>query len=172
MHSEEHDATITNNDDPQLGDAIGSLFINFALLNSNINSALSALLSLNLVQEKALVLPLQPKQKIDLIKAFTNEYWGKEGISAINSLYKDTEKLIDFRNKLAHGDMVLSEEGGTVSLATYRGKNRFNPKLTAIPSDIVSHNAMHCLFLAKEFRRLAMSINDQFATETNSPLHP
>ena len=157
----EHDALLRLDKDKALADAIGSLFINFALFNSHLNSALTAQLKLTLEQARALVLPLQPRPKIEMISWYAKQHWSKEAFEEVKYICNLARALADFRNDIAHCDMVLPDPSGEVHLASYAGSNRFDPKLRPMPVDDVAHNAMHALHLAREFRSLAIAILEE-----------
>lgn len=168
MQSEEHGAGFIDQSDG-LADAIGSLFINFALFNSHLNAALSAIYGLSLQQARSFVLPLHPRTKIEGITAYAKHHWEEKDAAYLKEICSTASQITNYRNTIAHGDMIKSEECHTVRLATYKGKHRFDPKLTPIPADAVAHNAMVCLHLGKEFRRLAICISEDRSFERPHP---
>ena len=153
----EHGAAIRE-EDIALANAIGSLFINFALFNSHLNGALSTLLNLSLEQARALIIPLMPRPKLEMLQGYTKVHWEKAKADEVKYICKLGMALTDYRNNIAHGDMILSDPTGPVHLALYKGNTRFNPKLVPIPADEVEHNAMHAMYLAREFRKLGLCI--------------
>lgn len=164
----EHDAHIRP-EDTELANAIGSLFINFALFNAHLNGALSALLKLSLEQARGFVVPMQPRPKLEMIQGYTKLHWDEKDAMEAKHICKLGLEMTDYRNNIAHGDMVLSDPDGPVHLALYKGANRFKPKLTPIPTEEVSHNAMHCLHLAREFRTFGLCVSQGKTFEARRP---
>jgi hypothetical protein len=150
----DHGAVLRFEDD-KLADAIGSLFINFALFNSNLNTALTAQLGLSEMQARALVLPLQPRAKLELVQGYAVENRPEDAIKDVKELRSKARELADCRNHIAHDEMVLPDPIGHIHLVTVSGKHRFKPKLTELKTADLAHAAMHALFLAKEFLSLA-----------------
>lgn len=148
---------VTVGDNP-LADAIGALFINFAVFNSSLNSALTAMLGLSLPQARALVVPLQARPKIEMISQFAKRHWPKETADEIKKLCKQALELADHRNEIAHGDMVRESETSPVMLALYNGPRRFEPLLKPLEAEAVAHAAMHALHLGQEFREFARTV--------------
>lgn len=155
---DEHDALLRPERDRKLADGIGTLFINFALFNAHLNSALTAQLKLSLEQARALILPLQPRPKLEMIQAYAKHHWEKSAADEVKHICQMGLALTDYRNDIAHGDLILRDPEGEVEIATYKGASRFSPKLRPLAPDEVAHNAMHTLHLAREFRSLAIAI--------------
>ena len=103
---------------------------------------------------------MHPRAKIEGISSYTKHHWTEEKNLYVKEICSTAQQITNYRNMIAHGDMILNDDSGIIKLATYKGKNRFEPKLTPISADAVSHNAMVCLHLAKEFRRLAICISE------------
>lgn len=170
MSEDTTDFTLTHK--AGLADAIGSLVINFALFNAYLNSALTAQLALNLEQARALVLPLQPRQKVEMIQWYAEHHWDAAAQKIIKEICKRARALADYRNDIAHGDMIMRAPDQDVTLMTYGGKKRFEPKEQVLRSEDVAHAAMNALYLASEFQALAKAV----AADRNRPkvdqLHP
>lgn len=140
-----------------VGDAIGSLFINFALLDTNLNNALCALLELNETQEHFLVKPLQPRLKIETIRSFTKHNWDKESFSGVKALCDAAEKMVIYRNNLAHGTFIQNPDAPRLLLKVFK-RHQPDPKVFDLIGEDVAHNAISTVQLANGFRRLALSI--------------
>lgn len=168
MELPEHGATVRKGDDA-LADGIGSLIINFALFNAHLNGALSALLRLNLQQARGLVVPMMPRAKLEMVQSYTKLHWSQKDAREVKHICKLGLDLTDYRNNIAHGDMILSDPDGEVHLAIYKGASRFSPKLVPIPAAEVAHNAMHAMHLAREFRALGLCIAQGETFEARRP---
>ncbi len=110
------------------GIAIGSLIINFAYFNSCLDGLVSAFLGLNKNQARCLVVPLQPREKVKLIRGYSKEYFEEGAINDIKALCKDCDKLIYFRNQIAHCHMVKKSADTPLQLCDYGGNKRFKPE--------------------------------------------
>lgn len=151
-YDENIDANISA--EARLPNAIGSFIVNFALFNSRVNSALTAAFNLTIEQARAFVLPMHPRTKLELIQGYAKAHLNKDTTKEINELCETAKKLANYRNSIAHGDLVSTDDPHTLHLYKYTGAKRFNPQAQPLRADEVEHNAMHAIHLSKEFLRL------------------
>lgn len=135
-------------------DAIGSLVVNFAYFSSCLDGTATAFMNLSIEQARALIVPLQPREKVKIIRGFADAHLQDELLSAIKSLCKRCDALIDYRNAILHSHMVRRTRDGPVELHDYGGSGRFKPKIRELPLEQVAHNAVHALVLGKEVQEL------------------
>ncbi len=138
-----------------LADAIGSLIMNFGVFDNYLNVVISAQLDLNKTQWRALVVPLHPRQKIEMITWYAKKHWPANDVEELKELCKRARQLIDYRNDIAHGHMVVSDDEQGIDLVTFGGSHRFDPHRVPFETQDVAQAAMNALHLAQEMRRLA-----------------
>lgn len=157
------DVDFSSIEDPT-ADAIGSLVVNFAYFNSCLDGAASSFMSLNIEQARALIVPLQPREKVKIIRGFANAHLNDERKDKVKSVCKRCDELISYRNAVLHSHMVRRSQKGPVELYDYSGSGRFNPKSRELPADEVAHNAVHALVLGKEVHELGIE-NEKLKTK-------
>jgi hypothetical protein len=141
--------------DNLLADAIGSLFMNFAVFDNYLNVVISVQLDLSKTQWRALVVPLNPRQKVEMITWFAKKHWPSKEVEELKELCKRSRELIEYRNDIAHGHIVVSDDEQGLDLVTFGGAHRFDPHRVPFDTETVAHAAMNALHLAKEMRVLA-----------------
>lgn len=140
-----------------IGDSIGSLIINYSLLDRYLNQCLTIILKLNNEQAHYLVKPKQPRQKVDLISNILKHNWKKDEWIEIKIICEAARKAIDFRNNISHGFYSETESENSLILQVFP-TGKANPKEFVLTGKSVAHAAMHMVVLAREFSRLATSI--------------
>lgn len=156
IKSEWDDIDLSSEKDP-VADSIGSLIVNFAYFNSCLDGAASSFMSLDVEQSKALILPLQPREKVKIVRGFAKVHFNDVRKRQVESVCKRCDELIDFRNVLLHSHMIKRSPDGPIQLYDYNGSGRFKPKVRELPADEVAHNAIHALVLGREVRELGLS---------------
>ena len=72
-----------------LGDALGAFIINYAYFNSSLDGVVSNFLGLTIEQARALVVPLQPRDKINLIRGYSKNILRKKSKKRLKKSVKN-----------------------------------------------------------------------------------
>jgi len=143
---------------------VGRLVIAWAMLEKELSKLASALLGLKIIQERALVRPLDARAKTDLLRHVIKAVAPGSYSTELKQLLNDIDNAREERNDIVHGEYV-HDKNQKSHVIIYKGAKR----VTGRPRR-VTPESIHDLFeRVASYSQTIREVNDELQYPSNPP---